>query len=115
MMKRFAVALSVFLLAISCAGCNSGNADSSADISETTSATEYEIEGFEYITEEPADWSTNYMNYFINIGTVTNPNMRIIYSATEAGFIPQGDVTNFAKVKAIYDIYRKVKESERST
>lgn len=39
MMKRFAAALSAFLLAISCTGCNSGNADSSADMSETTSAT----------------------------------------------------------------------------
>lgn len=68
----------------------------------------YEVEGFEYITTEPADWSTNYINYFINVGTVAHPNMRVIYSAVEVGFIPSDDASNFAKVKAGYDIYRRL-------
>lgn len=69
----------------------------------------YEVDGFEYITTAPSDWSTNYINYFINVGTVANPNMRVIYSAVEAGFlVDASQASNFEQVKALYDIYRKV-------
>lgn len=68
----------------------------------------YDVDGFEYITTAPADWSMHYMFYFINTGTIANPDMRLIHNAVIEGYlVDESQASNFAQVKALYNIYRK--------
>lgn len=67
-----------------------------------------DIEGYSVVTTEPADWGTNYMNYFINVGTINNPQLKIIYAAYQDGNLDSNQGTSYSYVSRYYTIYDRV-------
>lgn len=67
-----------------------------------------DIEGYQIITSEPSDWESTYMNYFINVGTINNPQLKIIHAAYEDGNLDNGQGHSFAYIDRYYTIYQRV-------
>lgn len=66
-----------------------------------------DIAGFDRIQTEPSDWGTSYMNYFINVGTIANPQLKIIHLAYEDGNLDPNAGTGFNYVAGLYTVYKK--------
>lgn len=66
-----------------------------------------DIAGFDRIQTEPSDWGTSYMNYFINVGTIANPQLKIIHLAYEDGNLDSNAGTGFNYVAGLYTVYKR--------
>ena len=66
------------------------------------------IPGFVYQgLQAPSDWTQNYYNYFVNVGTITNPQMLRIYAAIEQGYLTDAEAQVFNTVEGMYEVYSK--------
>jgi hypothetical protein len=65
---------------------------------------------YEIVDREPSDWNANWRYYFLNLGSIKDPEMRSIQSCIDTNVISGWDYSDkFTILNAQYGpIYRRV-------